>query len=294
MTGTTDLERRYRRWLSWYPRSFRREHEAEILAVLMAGAREGQCKPDPVECLDLMRNAIWMRMRPGVPASQRPVLTAVRFMYVGAVVELAAVITIVATIGDVRSILVKTDPALTETEWHAVMARQLVPTAVAAGIAVVFWLWMAWSIGRRHRSARFVFAVFFGLNTVGLFNGLVHGSATYARTDLAVATLLWLVELAAFALIFHVGTGPSRPGRPPQGAGGAGGETVQDHNDSPDGTPCPDIKLDRGTSTTVVRALSRPTGSQTPGDRATPHQPQSAAWKHRHLASPAPVNDLAR
>lgn len=40
MTDAADLERGYRRWLRWYPKSFRREHEAEILAVLMAGARE--------------------------------------------------------------------------------------------------------------------------------------------------------------------------------------------------------------------------------------------------------------
>ena len=36
MQETTGLERRYRRWLRCYPRSFRREHEAEILAVLQA------------------------------------------------------------------------------------------------------------------------------------------------------------------------------------------------------------------------------------------------------------------
>ena len=36
MTNTADLEHGYRRWLRWYPKSFRREHEAEILAVLLA------------------------------------------------------------------------------------------------------------------------------------------------------------------------------------------------------------------------------------------------------------------
>jgi len=61
-------------------------------------------------------------------------------MYVGAVVELAAAITILATIGDVRSNVVKRNPGLTEIEWHAVVAGQLEPKAVAAGIAVGFWL----------------------------------------------------------------------------------------------------------------------------------------------------------
>jgi hypothetical protein len=77
-------------------------------------------------------------------------------MYVGAVVELAAAITILATIGDVRSNVVQRNPDLTGGEWHAIVAGQLVPTAVAAGIAVGFWLWMAWAIGRGHRWAPMV------------------------------------------------------------------------------------------------------------------------------------------
>jgi len=47
-----ELERGYRRWLRWYPKSFRREHGAEILGVLMAGAREGQRQPELMECLE--------------------------------------------------------------------------------------------------------------------------------------------------------------------------------------------------------------------------------------------------
>ncbi len=204
MTDAADLERGYRRWLRWYPKSFRREHEAEILEVLMAGAREGQRQPKMMDCLDLMRSALWMRLRPSVPRSDRSVFNAVKLMYFGAVVELAAAITIAGTIGDVRSSVLKRNPGLTAGEWHAIVAGQLAPTAVAAGIAVGFWLWMAWSVGRGHRWARIAFALFFGLNTWGLFNGLAGGSAVYARPDLAIGTVLWLVELAAVALIFRM------------------------------------------------------------------------------------------
>jgi hypothetical protein len=45
MTDQADLERGYRRLLAWYPREFRRENGQEILAVLMAGARDGQRRP---------------------------------------------------------------------------------------------------------------------------------------------------------------------------------------------------------------------------------------------------------
>jgi hypothetical protein len=204
MTDAADLERRYRRLLAWYPRAFRREHEEEILGVLMAGAREGQRQPELMECLDLMRSALWMRLRPSVPRSDRSVIKAVKLMYLGAVVELAAAITIWATIGDVKASVVRRNPGLTAGTWHAVVAGQLEPKAVAAGLAVGFWLWMAWATGRGQRWARIAFALFFGLNTFSLLDGLTRGSAVYARADLAIGMVLWLVELAAVALLFRV------------------------------------------------------------------------------------------
>jgi hypothetical protein len=63
MTHATRLERRYRRLLAFYPKAFRREHEEEILAVLMAAAADGQQRPRPAESADLLRNAIVMRLR---------------------------------------------------------------------------------------------------------------------------------------------------------------------------------------------------------------------------------------
>jgi hypothetical protein len=210
MTDAANLERGYRRWLRWYPGSFRREHESEILGVLMAGAREGQRRPEPMECLDLVGSALCMRLRPRVPRSDRSAFNAIKLMYAGAVVELSVAITVLATIGDVRSNVVKVNPGLTEGEWHAVVTGQLEPTAVAACISVGFWLLMAWSIGRGHRWARVAFAIFFGLNTFSLLHGLAGGSAEYARPDLAVAIVLWLVELAAAALILHMETSRSQ------------------------------------------------------------------------------------
>jgi hypothetical protein len=134
-------------------------------------------------------------------------------MYLGGVVELATAITILVTTGDVRSNVANRNPGLTESEWHAIAAGQLEPVAVAAGIAVGFWLWMAWAIGRGHRWARIAFASFFALNSASLLHGLIQGSAVYARPDLAIGGVLWLVELAAVALIFHM-----KPAGSPSGA----------------------------------------------------------------------------
>jgi hypothetical protein len=60
-----DLERRYRRLLKLYPRSFRAEQGHEILTVLMACAPEAQRWPQQREAASLIRSALWMRLRRG-------------------------------------------------------------------------------------------------------------------------------------------------------------------------------------------------------------------------------------
>jgi len=62
VSDSTQLERRYRRLLAFYPKPFRREHEQEMLAVLIAGAAEGQRRPSLPEAIDLVMNAIVMRL----------------------------------------------------------------------------------------------------------------------------------------------------------------------------------------------------------------------------------------
>jgi hypothetical protein len=63
VSESAPLERGYRRLLAWYPRAFRREHEDEILAVLMAGARRGQRRPGPRESVNLIASALRVRLR---------------------------------------------------------------------------------------------------------------------------------------------------------------------------------------------------------------------------------------
>jgi hypothetical protein len=63
MNADPVLERRYRRLLACYPAAFRREHEQEVLSVLMAGAEEGQRWPRPAEVADLLRSATFTRLR---------------------------------------------------------------------------------------------------------------------------------------------------------------------------------------------------------------------------------------
>jgi hypothetical protein len=63
MSDTADLERRYRRLLKCFPARYRREHEQEILSVLMAGAAKGQRRPGLADSADLVMSAIFMWWR---------------------------------------------------------------------------------------------------------------------------------------------------------------------------------------------------------------------------------------
>ncbi|YCK40236.1 hypothetical protein ACNF49_41080 [Actinomadura sp. ATCC 39365] len=59
----SNLERRYRRLLRWYPRAHRERHEEEMLNVLMAAARAGQSRPEPRDVLDLLKGGAAIRVR---------------------------------------------------------------------------------------------------------------------------------------------------------------------------------------------------------------------------------------
>jgi hypothetical protein len=64
MSATAGLEQGFRRLLAWYPRPYWREHEEEMLAVLLASAREGQRRPGLAESAGLIRHALVLRLRP--------------------------------------------------------------------------------------------------------------------------------------------------------------------------------------------------------------------------------------
>jgi hypothetical protein len=200
MTGPSQLERGYRRVLACYPKAFRRESEEEILAVLLATAREGQRRVGLAETADLLRGAV--RMHFGLSRSPRPVRNAVRIMCLGAVLTLAVLVTILVTLGGVRSAAAHDIDA---TQWPTVMLTQAGPWLVGAPIGAGVWLWLAWANGRGCHWARSAFVVFFGVLTIVVFFGLGEGlgedALPYTWADVIAATVLWLAGLAAVLLI---------------------------------------------------------------------------------------------
>jgi len=197
MTDAADLERRYSRLLAWYPAAFRREHEAEMLGVLMDIARDGQQRVGLADATNLVKAALTMRLR--IPASApHTVIAAIRLMYTGAAVSLACWISTVASEPSVRAAMVRAAAA----RWPLMLVH-ITAVEAALPLIVVGWLWLAWANGRGHHGARIALVSYFSLVTLILPWMLSIGAAVYAPADLISLAVLWLVMLSAIVLIFN-------------------------------------------------------------------------------------------
>jgi hypothetical protein len=201
--ASSDLERGYRRLIACYPRSFRKENGEEILTVLLATAGEGQRRPSLSESADLIKGAVRMRM--GLSRTPRTVLYAVRLMYLGAVAQLAVLITVILTAGHIRA-AVRTamaayhDPAATAQVMHAVNI-DLVVDMVVIPVLIVVWLFMAWANGMGYDWARVAAVCLFALSCGGLVIDLAQSVAKYAPAALISSGVNWVIGLAAVVLI---------------------------------------------------------------------------------------------
>jgi hypothetical protein len=167
MTDQEHLERSYRRLLGWYPRAFRREKGPEILAVLMACARDGQRRPGLAEAADLIRGGLWLRLRPGVPRSARTVRAAVRLMGAGAAITAVNLIISLTIVLARRAGIEAEIKAGWQPSPTAAQVSQLYTSAVTAGVVscvalVAVWLWMARANGRGRGWARILYTVLSG------------------------------------------------------------------------------------------------------------------------------------
>jgi hypothetical protein len=201
MSEQVTLERSYRRILAWYPRSFRAGSEDEILAVLLATAEDGQTRVGLAEVWDLVRGAVRMRLWPAAPRP-RSVRVAVKLMLAGAAAELAALITVIATLGSVRATMAARDA----TSMQAVHLHEVSIIALAP-VAIGMWLWLAWANGRGQDWARPLSAACFGLISLSVIAGLAQGAAVFAPATMIAGAVVWTLGLSSVALIFTPAAG---------------------------------------------------------------------------------------
>lgn len=199
MNEQARLEQRYRRLLAFYPRAFRRENADEILAVLLACAQDGQQRPGLAASADLIKGAIQARLRPA-PGQPRNVRIAIRLMYAGAAVQLAALATIVMTAASVKSAVALRYPGLAVAQ-HAV-SLNLAIDYISVPIGVIVWLVLTRALVRGRNRARAVLAADLAAMTLSVIIAIGQGCVTYAPADLIAGAVEWLIALAACALLF--------------------------------------------------------------------------------------------
>ena len=194
---SASLERGYRRLLAWYPKWFRLQNTEEILAVLMACAQDDQTRPSFEAAVDLLKGAARMRLRP-CPGQPRTVFAAVRLLRLGAVAELGALLTILATAATVRATVGRSFPATTvnAVSSHLFIDEVMMPTVCGV------WLALAWGINRRRDPARIAVAAFFGLTTMSMLLALSVGSPVYSTADFAAGMVVWFISLVSTVLVF--------------------------------------------------------------------------------------------
>ncbi len=211
MTDQANLERAYWRLLAWYPREFRRENGQEILAVLIAGAPQGQRRPGLAESADLIRSGLSMRLRPSVPRSARTVRAAVRLMYAGAAVSTVNLIILLALIGDIKAYHAVLGHRLTAAQVSQVNTLSIT-LAIAWSLApIALWLWMARENGRGRNWARSLSGVLFGLATLDLTGAfrwppgiqLSLVPEGFGRFGPTVPVVTWLVGAAVVWLLWR-------------------------------------------------------------------------------------------
>lgn len=200
MRNHEKLERRYRRWLTLYPRRFRRESGEELISVLMAAARHDDQHGGLFSFGNLARNALRARLAPRAPRPARAVRAAVALMYAGAAVTaLALVASVVATI------LLGVPAATLRVGGEAQPAPLAVAVGfVAGGTMTALWIVLARENGSGRRWARALSTGLFVLATLRLFGEHGAGSVAFALATWGLATaVVWLLWLPSSNAFFH-------------------------------------------------------------------------------------------
>ena len=142
-----------------------------------------------------------MRLWPAMPRP-RAVRAAVTLMLAGAAAELAALLTVIATLGGVRAAVAARDTAAA----HALLVHQAA-VMVGAPVAVGLWLWLAWAIGRGEDWARLVSVACFLLMSLSVIGVLAQNAVAFAPASMIAGAVVWILGLSSVALIFTPAAG---------------------------------------------------------------------------------------
>ncbi len=172
MTAHDELERRYRRLMTAYPRRHRQEYQEEMVAVLLAAAEPGKRRPGVRDGADLLVNALAVRLHGGVDDAWRRAASAAQL--VGALFLLGV---------GLRRLPLSLTPYLAG-------GADAVDVARPAGWAIVFALAL---LGLRRVAA--------GAALAGAVVEVVHVARWYAYSPSQVLRSSWLVTVALLVAV---------------------------------------------------------------------------------------------
>jgi hypothetical protein len=138
--------------------------------------------------------------QPARPVAPPSVQMAVKLMYAGAGLQAIGIVLTLATIGSLKSAILKQHPGYTTSQLHTAQRSVIVAAIVFGLIAVGLWIWMARANGAGKKWARTLATVFFGLATLDLLATVIQAHAVVA---LAFALLVWLAGLGAIILLWR-------------------------------------------------------------------------------------------
>ena len=222
-SASAELERAYRRLVGFYPRSFRRENTEEIIAVLLATAREDQRRPSLLEAADLLRGATLARL--GLSGCPRTVLYAVRLMYLGALAQVVVLVSIVMSAGAIqaagRAIALRSlgpHPAAAAVHQATAQAAAVVGVNLTGDVAVSLgaiacWLFLAWASGKgspMSRAGAVISCAFYSLAAILAF---VRGDLTVAPVAVIASCAVMTIGISANVLLVAKQSWPYYAGR---------------------------------------------------------------------------------
>jgi len=210
-SASAQLERAYRRLVGFYPRSFRRESTEEIIAVLLATAREDQRRPSVMEAADLLRGAL--RMRLGLSGCPRTVLYAVRLMYLGALAQFGVLVILLMNWSGIeaaargaatRSLGPHPAPAAVKYLYAnigATVGAELTADVVMTLLAIAGWALLAWANGRGLPYGRPLAIIACAAYAAVTAAGLGKGDMTYAPALAIASCVVVAVGIATVVLL---------------------------------------------------------------------------------------------
>jgi hypothetical protein len=148
------------------------------------------------------------QQRPPVPNS---VQTAVKLMYAGAALSFIELVVSLATVGSLKSAIVKRYPHYTSTQVHTAEVSLVAAVVIEAVIAIALWLWMARANGAGRNYARITGTVLFALYALLTLTSLTRPSAS---VGLVFALLVLVAGAGAVIMLWRKESGPYFAPRP--------------------------------------------------------------------------------